>query len=93
MLVMSADGPISAYVNDHGYVPETLTLSQAWGLILRGGPDTANSWFPGYIVHLLISNFHDLSGCPMLFGVSWITVLQIVLFFLDWAYWKYKNTV
>ncbi|KAG6542344.1 hypothetical protein Mapa_016270 [Marchantia paleacea] len=48
MLVMSADGPISAYVNAEGYVQETLTLSRAWGLMLRGRPDTTNSWFPGY---------------------------------------------
>ncbi|KAH9570350.1 hypothetical protein CY35_02G035200 [Sphagnum magellanicum] len=48
MLVMSSDGPISAYVNEHGYVHETLTLSRARGLILAGQPQTANSWFPGY---------------------------------------------
>lgn len=48
MLVMSADGPISAYVNAHGYVHETLTLQRASGLVLAGQPQTANSWFPGY---------------------------------------------
>ncbi|XP_024384992.1 uncharacterized protein [Physcomitrium patens] len=48
MLVMSADGPISAYVNAHGYVHETLTLARARGLVLNGQPNTANSWFPGY---------------------------------------------
>ncbi|KAH8962406.1 hypothetical protein BDL97_05G100700 [Sphagnum fallax] len=48
MLVMSSDGPISAYVNTHGYVHETLTLARARGLILAGQPQTANSWFPGY---------------------------------------------
>ncbi|KAG0611107.1 hypothetical protein M758_7G116100 [Ceratodon purpureus] len=48
MLVMSADGPISAYVNAHGYVHETLTLARARGLHLDGQPQTANSWFPGY---------------------------------------------
>ncbi|CAM6036740.1 unnamed protein product [Sphagnum compactum] len=48
MLVMSADGPISAYVNAHGYVHETLTLSKVRGLRLTGEPQTANSWFPGY---------------------------------------------
>jgi cereblon len=48
MLVMSADGPISAYVNAHGYVHETLTLARARGLMLDGQPQTANSWFPGY---------------------------------------------
>ncbi|KAG0596148.1 hypothetical protein M758_UG228700 [Ceratodon purpureus] len=48
MLVMSADGPISAYVNAHGYVHETLTLQRASRLVLAGQPQTANSWFPGY---------------------------------------------
>ncbi|CAM6024635.1 unnamed protein product [Sphagnum balticum] len=48
MLVMSSDGPITAYVNAHGYVHETLTLARARGLILAGQPQTANSWFPGY---------------------------------------------
>ncbi|KAG0572193.1 hypothetical protein KC19_VG075100 [Ceratodon purpureus] len=48
MLVMSADGPISAYVNAHGYVHETLTLHRASRLVLAGQPQTANSWFPGY---------------------------------------------
>lgn len=57
MLVMSADGPISAYVNAEGYVQETLTLSRAWGLMLRGRPDTTNSWFPGYA--LLFPGFRE----------------------------------
>ncbi|XP_024376542.1 uncharacterized protein [Physcomitrium patens] len=48
MLVMSADGPISAFVNAHGYVHETLTLQRASRLVLAGQPQTANSWFPGY---------------------------------------------
>lgn len=48
MLVMSADGPISAYVNAFGHVHETLTLARARGLSLAGQPQTtANSWFPG----------------------------------------------
>jgi cereblon len=47
MLVMSSDGPITAYVNAHGYVHETLTLAHARGLILAGQPQTTNSWFPG----------------------------------------------
>jgi hypothetical protein len=48
MLVMSSDGPISAYVNAHGYVHETLTLSNAYGLFEDGDAQTENSWFPGY---------------------------------------------
>ena len=51
MLVMSADGPISAYVNAHGYVHETLTLQRASRLVLAGQPQTANSWFPGLVNH------------------------------------------
>ncbi|CAM6105665.1 unnamed protein product [Calypogeia fissa] len=61
MLVMSADGPISAYVNALGYVHETLTLSRTWGLMLRGHPETANSWFPGYawtIAHCSYCELH-----------------------------------
>jgi cereblon len=48
MLVMSADGPISVFVNTHGYVHDTLTLQRASGLVVSGQPQTANSWFPGY---------------------------------------------
>ncbi|XP_002993858.2 protein cereblon [Selaginella moellendorffii] len=48
MLVMSADGPMNAFVNEHGYVHETLTLRKAQGLNLRGRPETQHSWFPGY---------------------------------------------
>ncbi|KAJ7569659.1 hypothetical protein O6H91_01G087600 [Diphasiastrum complanatum] len=48
MLVMSTDGPISAFVNEHGYVHETLTLKQVRGLNVRGRPEIVNSWFPGY---------------------------------------------
>ncbi|KAH9555615.1 hypothetical protein CY35_08G124200 [Sphagnum magellanicum] len=52
MLVMSSDGPITAYVNAHGYVHETLTLARARGLILAGQPQTTNSWFPGLLVRV-----------------------------------------
>ncbi|KAH8955294.1 hypothetical protein BDL97_08G129100 [Sphagnum fallax] len=52
MLVMSSDGPITAYVNAHGYVHETLTLARARGLILAGQPQTTNSWFPGSLVRV-----------------------------------------
>ncbi|KAH8945724.1 hypothetical protein BDL97_12G055300 [Sphagnum fallax] len=48
MLMMSSDGPISAYANAHGYIHETLTLSNAYGLFEDGAPQTENSWFPGY---------------------------------------------
>lgn len=48
MLVMSTDGPISAYVNPHGFVHEILTLYKTKGLALRGHAETEHSWFPGY---------------------------------------------
>ncbi|MCO5612818.1 hypothetical protein L7F22_067089 [Adiantum nelumboides] len=48
MLVMSSDGPLGVYVNNAGYVHETLTLAKARGLILQGRPETMHSWFPGY---------------------------------------------
>ncbi|KAL3679706.1 hypothetical protein R1sor_022662 [Riccia sorocarpa] len=48
VILMSTEGAISTLVNPGGYVHETLTLSRAWGLMLRGRPDTAHSWFPGY---------------------------------------------
>ncbi|KAL8171665.1 hypothetical protein V2J09_023469 [Rumex salicifolius] len=48
MLVMSSEGPMSAYVNPHGFVHETMTLLKANGLSLVGQADTRYSWFPGY---------------------------------------------
>lgn len=48
MLVMSSDGPLGVYVNNGGYVHETLTLAKVRGLILKGQPETMHSWFPGY---------------------------------------------
>lgn len=49
IFVMSSDGAIGAYVNLHGYVHETLTLSCARGMRIEGPPQTENSWFPGYV--------------------------------------------
>ncbi|KAG8086140.1 hypothetical protein GUJ93_ZPchr0010g9420 [Zizania palustris] len=48
MVVMSTDGPLGAYVNPHGFVHETITVSRATGLALDGNPSTIHSWFPGY---------------------------------------------
>ncbi|EEC79545.1 hypothetical protein OsI_20665 [Oryza sativa Indica Group] len=48
MVVMSTDGPLGAYVNPHGFVHETITVSRATGLALDGNPSTVHSWFPGY---------------------------------------------
>ncbi|KAE8718872.1 exosome complex component RRP43-like [Hibiscus syriacus] len=48
MLVMSADGPLGAYVNSYGYVHEVMTFRKAKGLALRGRPHKEYSWFPGY---------------------------------------------
>lgn len=47
MVVMSTDGPLGAYVNPHGFVHETITVSRATGLALDGNPSTVHSWFPG----------------------------------------------
>lgn len=48
MVVMSRDGPLNAYVNQHGYVHETITVYNASGLALQGSPVKEHSWFPGY---------------------------------------------
>lgn len=48
ILVMSPEGPMDAYVNNFGFVHETLTLLRTQGLMLEGGPETQHSWFPGY---------------------------------------------
>ncbi|XP_068637924.1 uncharacterized protein [Aristolochia californica] len=47
-MVMSRDGPLSAYANPHGYVHEVMTLNNATGLALMGSPQREHSWFPGY---------------------------------------------
>lgn len=48
MLVMSSEGPLSAYVNPGGYVHEIMTLYRANGLALIGPAVAEYSWFPGY---------------------------------------------
>ncbi|CAJ1973920.1 unnamed protein product [Sphenostylis stenocarpa] len=48
MLVMSSEGPLSAYVNPDGYVHEIMTLYKANGLALIGPAVAEYSWFPGY---------------------------------------------
>lgn len=48
MLVMSSEGPLSAYVNSGGYVHEIMTLYKANGLALIGPAVAEYSWFPGY---------------------------------------------
>ncbi|KAL3679758.1 hypothetical protein R1sor_022714 [Riccia sorocarpa] len=40
------EGAISTLVNPGGYVHEPLTLSRAWGLMLRGHPDTRSQLVP-----------------------------------------------
>lgn len=47
MLVMSSEGPLSAYVNSGGYVHEIMTLYKANGLALTGSAVADHSWFPG----------------------------------------------
>lgn len=44
---MSADGPVSAYVNPGGVVHETATYYKAKNIVLIGAPSTEHSWFPG----------------------------------------------
>ncbi|GAQ86521.1 Putative ATP-dependent protease PIL [Klebsormidium nitens] len=61
LMVMSADGPIGAYVNPHGHIHETLTLRRVQGLALDGFQETENSWFPGYawtIAHCQNCGYH-----------------------------------
>eukprot|EP00850_Spirogloea_muscicola_P010796 SM000064S19818 [mRNA] locus=s64:540139:544359:- [translate_table: standard] len=48
VLAMSSEGLVSAFVNAHGYVHETVTLRRARGLVLEGPAEVENSWFPGY---------------------------------------------
>ncbi|CAK9233868.1 unnamed protein product [Sphagnum troendelagicum] len=62
MLMMSSDGPISAYVNAHGYIHETLTLSNTYGLFEDGAAQTENSWFPGYAWVLAKCNTYQAIG-------------------------------
>ena len=63
MAVMSTDGPLGAYVNPHGCVHETITVSNATGLALTGSPSTVHSWFPGY---------EPVSGVRCSFVVSYL---------------------
>ncbi|KAF6141742.1 hypothetical protein GIB67_027920 [Kingdonia uniflora] len=48
ILVMSADGPLGAYVNPHGYVHEIMTFNKVSDIALRGHASKQCSWFPGY---------------------------------------------
>jgi cereblon len=45
---MSAEGPVSAFVNPGGVVHETATFYKATNLVLVGGKSEEHSWFPGY---------------------------------------------
>jgi len=45
---MCAQGFMSAYMNPHGHIHETLTVYKAKNLNLIGRPSTEYSWFPGY---------------------------------------------
>ncbi|XP_044979326.1 protein cereblon-like isoform X1 [Hordeum vulgare subsp. vulgare] len=48
VVVMSSDGPLGTYVNNHGYVHATITVNNATGLDIEGDPTEEHSWFPGY---------------------------------------------
>ena len=45
---MSAEGPVSAFVNPGGVVHETATFYKATNLALVGSKSEEHSWFPGY---------------------------------------------
>ena len=45
---MSAEGPVGAYVNPHGYLHEVVTVRRAEGLFLVGRPTAEHTWFAGY---------------------------------------------
>jgi hypothetical protein len=92
MLVMSSDGPISAYVNAHGYVHETLTLSNAYGLFEDGEAQTENSWFPGYafspsfaafsmLSQLWCITFNSTSMCTWFYDASYCFYPSLVSLF------------
>ncbi|KAE9452328.1 hypothetical protein C3L33_15771, partial [Rhododendron williamsianum] len=85
VLIMSSEGPLGAYVNQHGYVHELMTLHKANGLALIGGPVKEYSWFPGESIQdrknrdqtpphrLGISRYHDkviTLHCTSINGVS-----------------------
>jgi hypothetical protein len=89
MLVMSSDGPISAYVNAHGYVHETLTLSNAYGLFEDGDAQTENSWFPGYAFSLSFSAF---SMPSQLWCISFNST-SMCTWFYDASYCLYPSLV
>ena len=45
---MSQDGPLANYINPHGYVHDTLTVSSVLNAVFSGKPTSKHSWFPGY---------------------------------------------
>lgn len=49
-LNMSTEGIVGVFVNEHGFVHQTMTLRtvRRRGLSLVGRPTAENSWFPGY---------------------------------------------
>lgn len=48
--VGGAEGTTGAYVNEHGCVHQTITIRHLNqdGVLYSGGPQTRDSWFPGY---------------------------------------------
>ncbi|KAI6649748.1 Protein cereblon isoform X2 [Oopsacas minuta] len=45
---MSQDGPLANYINLHGFVHDTLTVSEVLNTLYIGSPTSEHSWFPGY---------------------------------------------
>ena len=48
--VPGAEGTTGAYVNEHGYIHQTMTLREVsdMSVVSIGRPETKDSWFPGY---------------------------------------------
>ncbi|CAI9773126.1 unnamed protein product [Fraxinus pennsylvanica] len=63
MLVMSSEGPLGAYANEHGFVHEVTTLLKTNGLAIKGIPTKEYSWFPGYAWSIA-----DCATCEMHMG-------------------------
>lgn len=48
--VPGAEGTTGAYVNEHGYIHQTITVKEVFeeSVVCFGEPETKDSWFPGY---------------------------------------------
>lgn len=61
--VPSAEGISGAYVNPHGVVHQTMTVSNAQNIVLYGEAETRDSWFPGYAWTIMVcASCHEFLG-------------------------------